>query len=92
MAKKSTTEIQPIDISDLIPGNYLTMSKKKKKEACIIIFEILITNITPFIPDGLDKFEVIRKVIEVTIRENEKYEQFEVCLILKDMIELMDEA
>jgi len=89
MAKR---KIPSIDIYQMISGDYFNMTPEEKQDICNQLFELLIKNIQTISQPELNTFDILRSVLQNTLTEYEKYEMYEACSILKDMIKTMDEA
>lgn len=85
-------KVPTIDIYEMIAGDYFKMTPEEKQNICNQVFELLIQNIQQMSTPEVNIFDILKSVLENTLIEYERYEMYEACSILKDMLKIMDEA
>jgi hypothetical protein len=86
MAQKS------IKVGELeIPADYWTLSPDIKRELCLTIVDAIITVLDQQISPKLNRMEVFQHLIESSLLSNEQDENYEVCQVLIDIKQLINE-
>jgi len=88
MAKKSNSEIK---IEEILPSEYITLSENDKRIVCLASIKSMTHALTLSFgklytyPDGF------KDLLQLTINQYEKNENYETCAILRDMLKMVDE-
>lgn len=77
------TEIQPKD--------YILLTEEERKAVCLETIKITIKNLALIGGKELTQIKNYKNILEFTIKKYEEVEEYESCLILKDMLEMVDE-
>ena len=83
MAKKSNTEIK---IIDEVQKDYLDMTTDEQKEVCLKSIQLMASNLSIAMGKQYTNPDVFVDILEVTIKQYETKEEYEACIILRDMI------
>lgn len=74
-----------------IPADYWTLSPIIKRELCLTIVDAIITVLDQQISPKLNRIDVLEHLIDSSIQSNEMDENYEVCQVLKDIKEIINE-
>jgi malate synthase len=86
MAQKS------IKVGELeIPADYWTLSPDIKRELCLTIVDAIITVLDQQISPKLNRMEVFQNLIDSSLQSNQQDENYEVCQVLIDIKQLINE-
>lgn len=88
MAKKSNTEI---NIIELLPSEYLTLSEEEKKIVCMASIKAMVEMVAFSFGKEYTYPDIFKDIITKTITQYEKNENYETCVILLDMLNMIDE-
>lgn len=88
MAKKSNSEIR---IEELLPSEYLTLSDEDKKIVCLASIKSMVDVMAVSFGKDYTTPEYFKSVLQLTINQYEKNENYETCAILLDMLNMVDE-
>jgi hypothetical protein len=87
MAKKSNSEIR---IEELLPSEYLTLSEEDKKIVCLASIKSMVDVMAVSFGKDYTTPDSIKNILQLTMIQYEKNENYETCIILKDMLTLID--
>jgi hypothetical protein len=86
MAQKS------IKVGELeIPADYWSLSPDIKRELCLTIVDAIITVLDQQISPKLNRMEVFQNLIDSSLQSNQQDENYEVCQVLIDIKQLINE-
>lgn len=88
MARKSNSEI---NIAELLPSEYLTLSEEEKKIVCMASVKAMVEMIAFSFGKEYTYPDIFKDIIQKTITQYEKNENYETCVILLDMLNMIDE-
>jgi hypothetical protein len=88
MAKRQS---KPVRINELMPLDYTTLSDEDKKKAVEDITIIFIKQFATAFGEDNTTIEILNKILQDTIITYEETEDYEVCSLLKSMIEYINE-
>lgn len=88
MAKKLNSEIK---FEDLLPSEYLKLSDEDRKVVCLASIKAMVEMIAFSFGKNYTYPDVFKDILETTITQYEKKENYETCAILKDMLNMLDE-
>ena len=74
-----------------IPADYWTLSPDIKREVCLTIVDAIITVLDEQISPRLNRMDVLERLLESSIQSNEMDENYEVCQVLMDIKQLINE-
>jgi uncharacterized membrane protein YvbJ len=80
-----------IKLDEILPKEYLTLSKEEKKIVCISSITLMVELIAYSFGKEYTEPDMFKDILELTINQYEKNENYEACLVLKDMLTLVDE-
>jgi hypothetical protein len=86
MAKKSNSEIKIIDEAQ---KDYLDMTTDEQKEVCLKSIQLMASNLNTAMGKQYTNPDVFVDILEVTIKRYETTEEYEACIILRDMIKMI---
>jgi hypothetical protein len=86
MAKKSNSEIK---IIDEVQKDYLDMTTDEQKEVCLKSIQLMASNLSTAMGKQYTNPDVFVDILEVTIKRYETTEEYEACIILRDMIKMI---
>jgi hypothetical protein len=74
------------------PHNYFELEQDQKLEICVGILETMYEMVLRMSKNSkFSNVEVMEKIIETTLEFNENLEEYEVCAVLKDTKDLLDD-
>jgi len=88
MAKKSNSEIK---IEEILPSEYLTLSDEDKKIVCLASIKSMVDIMAHSFGKEYTYPDIFKDILEKTITQYEKNENYETCAILRDMLNMVDE-
>ena len=88
--KKKQEEHVDIGYFDF-PKDYLKLDEEKKKNVCIEIIDILLSQIDDKIPVEINRIEFLNGILLSSIQSGEQREQYEACQILDDCRKLLND-
>jgi hypothetical protein len=74
-----------------IPSKYFKLPQNEKEVLCGAILETILTMIDRSTSPEIDRFMVLDKLLESSIITNESEENYEICCVLKDVRNLINE-
>jgi len=81
-----------IKIGELeIPSDYWLLDKETKREVCLTIVDAIITILDQQISPSLNRMVILEKLLESSIQSNEETENYEVCQVLSDIKQIINE-
>ena len=86
MAKKSNSEIKIIQEAQ---KDYLDMTTDEQKEVCLKSIQLMASNLSTAMGKQYTHPDVFVDILEVTIKQYETKEEYEACIILRDMIKMI---
>ena len=88
MAKKLNSGIK---FEDILSSEYLTLSKEEKKVVCLASIKSMVDIIALNFGKDYTYPDMFKDILEKTITQYEKNENYETCVILLDMLNMVDE-
>jgi len=88
MAKKSNSEIK---LEELLPSEYLTLSDEDKKKVCLASIKSMVDVMALSFGKEYTTPDYFKGILQLTINQYEKNENYETCAILYDMLNMVDE-
>ena len=88
MAKRVDKEIK---LEELLPSEYLTLSDEEKKIVCLTSIKSMVDVMAHSFGKEYTTPEYFKGILQLTINQYEKNENYETCAILKDMLTMIDE-
>lgn len=89
MAKNSRKS--EIRFDEILPKEYLTLSKEEKKIVCIASIQSMVDIIAYSFGKNYTEPDMFKQILELTITQYEKNENYEACVVLMDMLTMIDE-
>jgi hypothetical protein len=74
-----------------IPSDYWTLSPTIKRELCLTLIDAIITVLDQQLNPKLDRMDILQHLLDSSIQSNETDENYEVCQVLKDIKEIINE-
>jgi len=88
MAKKSNSAIK---IEEILPSEYLNLSEEEKKIVCLASVKAMVEMIAYSFGKDFTYPDMFKDILNKTITQYEKNENYETCAILYDMLTMIDE-
>ena len=88
MAKRSNSEIK---LEELLPSEYLTLSDEDKKKVCLASIKSMVDVMALSFGKEYTTPDYFKGILQLTINQYEKNENYETCAILYDMLNMVDE-
>jgi hypothetical protein len=88
MAKKLSSEIK---FEEILSSEYLTLSEEDKKVVCLASIKSMVDVIALNFGKDYTYPDIFKDILEKTITQYEKNENYETCVILRDMLNMVDE-
>lgn len=88
MAKKVEKEIK---LEELLPNEYLTLNEDDKKIVCLASIKAMVDMLAYSFGKDYTQPDNVKNILQLTITQYEKNENYETCAILKDMLTMIDE-
>lgn len=88
MAKKSNSEIK---FEEILPTEYLKLSMEDRKIVCLASIKAMVDMIAMSFGKDYTYPDIFKDILQTTITQYEKNENYETCAILKDMLNMIDE-
>ena len=88
MAKKLNSEIK---FEEILSSEYLTLSDEDKKVVCLASIKSMVDVIALNFGKDYTEPDMFKDIIQLTITQYEKNENYETCVILLDMLNMIDE-
>jgi hypothetical protein len=74
------------------PHNYFDLKQEEKIDICVGILEQMYEMVLRMSKSSkFSNVEVMEKIIEMTLEHNERIEEYEICAVLKDTKELLND-
>lgn len=73
-----------------VPTDYFKLSEEDKIELCNDIMDVMIKLIDRNVRQGLDRLEILDKMLLSSIITNAEDENYEVCAVLHDIRKLLN--
>lgn len=74
-----------------IPADYWTLEKDIKRELCLTIIDAIMTLLDQQLNPKLNRLDILDKLLESSIQTNEEEENYEVCQVLRDIKQIINE-
>lgn len=87
MSGKDKIDIGYIDV----PKDYAALTTDKKDALCNRIIDKLLFTIDKQLPAYMNRISFLDEILESSLESNEKEENYEVCMVIKDMINKLNE-
>ena len=88
MAKRVDKEIK---LEELLPDEYLTLSENDKKVVCLASIKAMVDILAYSFGKEYTEPDNVKNILQLTITQYEKNENYETCAILYDMLTMIDE-
>jgi hypothetical protein len=75
-----------------IPKNYNKLSIKIKNNICDLLIERLLISIDKELPEHINRVTFLKEVLESSLETNEEHENYEVCSVIYDSLNRLNEA
>jgi len=85
-------KVKSIKVGELeIPADYWSLSPTIKREVCLTIVDAIITILDEQISPRLNRMDILEHLLDSSIQSNETDENYEVCQVLKDIKQIINE-
>lgn len=74
-----------------VPEDYLDLADEMKKELCEELIDALLKVLDKQLVPDMDRVKFLKELLNNTIAEQEKQEQYELCQVLTDLRTLINE-
>jgi hypothetical protein len=74
-----------------IPADYWSMNKKDKRELCLTITDAILTLLDNLVNPEYNRTALINAIIDSSIETNVRDENYEVCQVLSDIKQIINE-
>lgn len=74
-----------------IPADYWTLDKDIKRELCLTIIDAIMTLLDQQLNPKLNRLDILDRLLESSIQTNEEEENYEVCQVLRDIKQIINE-
>lgn len=74
-----------------VPLDYFQLTKKEKRDLCLTIADAIISILVENVNPKLDKMDIMDRLLDSSIQSNEQEENYEVCQVLKDIKQIINE-
>jgi len=74
-----------------IPTDYFVLDTEEKKALCLIIVDTILTILDKHVSPEFDRIKIFNSVIDSSIQTNEIEENYEICQVLKDIKQIVNE-
>jgi hypothetical protein len=88
MGRKSNSELK---IEEILPSEYLTLSEQEKKIVCLASIKSMVDVMAVTFGKEYTTPDYFKGILQLTINQYEKNENYETCAILLDMFNMVDE-
>jgi len=88
MIKKQNKEIK---LEEILSTEYLTLSDEDKKIVCLASIKSMVGLLALNFGKDYTEPDMFKDIIQLTITQYEKNENYETCAILRDMLNMVDE-
>jgi hypothetical protein len=88
MGKKSNSEIK---FEEILSSEYINLSDEDKKVVCLATIKSMVDVIALNFGKDYTQPDMFKDIINLTITQYEKNENYETCAILRDMLNMVDE-
>lgn len=75
-----------------IPQEYDTYTQEEKVAVCNKILNKIMLVVDKELPAHINRMTFIDEVLESTLESNEQEEKYEICVVIRDIIELINES
>lgn len=89
MKEKIMKQIQVGNLD--VPKDYFDFSVEDKKELCIEVMDAMLTVLDRNLSKGINRIDVLDSILENSILINQLNENYEVCQVLSDIRNLLNE-
>ena len=74
-----------------LPIDYFDLTPEEKRDMCYGLIEIMLDLLNKQVPTYVSKFELLHKLLESSLITNTEEENYEICEILKNCQEILNE-
>lgn len=74
-----------------IPTDYWSMDVQDKRELCLTIIDAFVTLLDKLVNPEFSRIGILNVILDSSIETNEMDENYEVCEVLKDMKQIINE-
>lgn len=85
-------ETKSIKIGELeIPTDYWSLEQQNRRELCLTIVDAIVTLLDKLVNPEFNRIAILNAIIDSSIETNEKEENYEICGVLKDIKQIINE-
>lgn len=85
------TKKQEINFEELLPTDYFSLNTEERKLLCLASIKAMVEVLAMTFGKDITQPDNIKYIIQTTITQYEKNENYETCAILYDIYNLIDE-
>lgn len=74
-----------------IPTDYWSLDDENRRELCLTIVDAIITLLDKLVHPEFNRIAVLNAIIDSSIETNEKEENYEICGVLNDIKQIINE-
>jgi len=87
MAKTEHIKVGELEI----PLTYWEMSEQDKNDLCLTIMDSMLIILDRNLNDGLNRMDILDKMLESSIMVNTQHEEYEICEVMNRIRKLINE-
>lgn len=81
-----------VKIGDLeIPTDYWSMDIQDRRELCLTIVDAIVTLLDKLVHPEFNRIAILNAILDSSIETNEKEENYEICGVLNDIKQIINE-
>lgn len=74
-----------------IPTDYWSLDVQNKRELCLTIVDAIVTLLDKLVHPEFNRIAILNAIIDSSIETNEKEENYEICGVLNDIKQIINE-
>ena len=74
-----------------VPMNYVSLTDYRKDVVCNNIIDSILTQIDNSLPQHINRINFLIEILESSLLTNEEEENYEICAVIEDMINKLDD-
>lgn len=74
-----------------IPSDYWSMDIQDRRELCLTIIDAIVTLLDKLVHPEFNRIAILNAILDSSIETNEKEENFEICGVLNDIKQIINE-
>lgn len=74
-----------------IPTDYWSLDNQNRRELCLTIVDAIVTLLDKLVHPEFNRIAILNAIIDSSIETNEKEENYEICGVLNDIKQIINE-